>query len=43
MGRFDDARNLCMVRIDKAVARDGLIGHEYHDSGVLYALEDLAN
>ena len=42
IGRFDDARGLCMIRVGKAVARDGLIGHEYHDSGVLYALEDLA-
>ena len=42
IGRFDDTRELCMIRVGKAVARDGLIGHEYHASGVLYALEDLA-
>ena len=42
IGRFDDARELCMVRVGPAVSRDGLIGHEYHDKGVLYALEDLA-
>ena len=42
IGRFEDAKVLCMVRVGKAVARDGLVGHEYHDKGVLYALEDLA-
>ena len=31
-----------MIRVGKAVARDGLIGHEYHDRGVLYTLEHLA-
>ena len=42
IGRFDDAKALCMIRVGKAVARDGLIGHEYHDRVTLYALEDLA-
>ena len=42
IGRFDDAKDLCMVRVGKAVAQDGLVGHEYHDKGALYAYEDLA-
>ena len=42
IGKHSEARELCMIRLGRAVARDGLIGHEYHDKGVLYALEDLA-
>ena len=32
-----------MIRVGEAVARDGLVGHEYYDNGVLYGLKDLAN
>ncbi len=42
IGRFDDAKVFCMTRVGKAVARDGLVGHEYHDRRTVSALEDLA-
>ena len=42
MGRFKEAKALCMTRVGEIVARDGLIGHEYRDSRTMSALEDLA-
>lgn len=42
MGRFEEAKALCMTIVGKAVARDGLIGHEYGDRRTMSALEDLA-
>ena len=42
IGRLEDAKILCLRRVGNAVARDGLIGHEYHDRITLSALEDLA-
>ena len=41
-GRLGDAKALCMTRVGKAVAHDGLIGHQYHDRITVSALEDLA-
>lgn len=31
-----------MARVDRALAWDGFIGHEYHDGRAISALEDLA-
>ncbi len=41
-GKLKMARELCMRRVGRAVARDGLVGHEYEDSHAIWALEDLA-
>ena len=39
---LETAKNLCMTRVGSAVARDGFIGHQYHDRRTVWALEDLA-
>ena len=42
IGRYDEAKSLCMKRVGPAVARDGLVGHQYRDSCARWAYEDLA-
>ena len=42
IGRYDEAKTLCMKRVGPAVARDGLVGHQYRDSCARWAYEDLA-
>ena len=39
---LNTAKIFCMMRVGSAVARDGLIGHQYHDTRTIWALEDLA-
>ena len=41
-GHFEPAKDPCMSRLGRAVARHGLVGHEYQDSRTIWALEDLA-